>query len=570
MTSMRSIPFSLLCALLAALLSGMTPRSARAAHDPARTATIYVHGFDLSGADRSGTYGDTYHEAVADSIASLAGLPVAGTGEGPLPPNVVIGVGYYGDTLPAWYTTADRAAVDSATALWGGGVPRYAAIVANFARHVLARSGARQVNFVSASFGSLVVRWLIENDVAGLADDGRIARWLSVEGLVGGNWAASHGANLLDGLSLQQIDLEHMTHDWIDAHLHLPHTEADNARYAGILIGEVASTDDGYNDAALSALMLANRTWQPNDGVQALPDAVFGTVTARSRLQGLPPTTALFHATHFGLEQVRGAWAEAATFLTQRRRVTVTMTSATVTNLHEPELPYWDWRPGEIVFDSRVFSPAVAKRWGITDPVTAHRVAGGAAPLRRFSRDGDTQTFEQVVFDDFVLPEETSLTLDLGAYDVDNDPHYGVFETTSTPSYDDLGHGTLSISTTTPGSYTFNARDWSCRLTVTVSEYPFDAALAVPPASPSAPLALSPNPSRGLQAIRIPDGARGTVALDVLDVRGRRLRHVAEVTERTYRWDGRDDRGRAVPAGVYLVRVTSAAGTWRARSLVIR
>src|SRR5262249_49724016 len=84
-------------ALLAAMAVAIVAPSAADDHDPARTATIYVPGFDLAGASRSGVYGDEMHEAVADSIAALAELPVSPGGEGPLPPNVVIGVGYYGD-----------------------------------------------------------------------------------------------------------------------------------------------------------------------------------------------------------------------------------------------------------------------------------------------------------------------------------------------------------------------------------------------------------------------------------------------------------------------------------------
>jgi hypothetical protein len=56
------------------------------------------------------------------------------------------------------------------------------------------------VNIVSGSFGSLIVRWMIENDLAALASSGAIARWLSVEGLLAGNWAASRDrlADLVD------------------------------------------------------------------------------------------------------------------------------------------------------------------------------------------------------------------------------------------------------------------------------------------------------------------------------------------------------------------------------------
>src|SRR5437762_7606687 len=50
---------------------------AMATQDPNRTLTVYVHGFDGDGADRHGVYGADTHEALEDSIAAMAGLPVA-------------------------------------------------------------------------------------------------------------------------------------------------------------------------------------------------------------------------------------------------------------------------------------------------------------------------------------------------------------------------------------------------------------------------------------------------------------------------------------------------------------
>src|SRR6266545_3368233 len=383
--------------LLAAGLLAATPVAA-AANDPRQTVTIWVHGFDENGADRHGVYGDDHPlDSGADSLASLAGLPILVAGAGSPLPDVVAATDYYGDAPPAYYTPADIADVDRVTAQWGGGVPRYALIVAKYARHLLQRSGAQQVNFVSASFGSLIARWLIEKDVEGLAGKGKIARWLSAEGVLCGNWAASRGETiqLLQALGLSTIDLLHMSYGWIETHLHSPRTEADNPLYAGILIGDFGSTDDTDRDAALSQVMAFYGEFAPNDGIQALPDVYFHTVTESSRLLDLPPTLSLFHRGHFDLASDRGAWVQLASFLTQRRRVTVTLTSAQVFDLHEIALPYWDWRPAEIVFESRAYSPLVEARWGISEPLSTVEKEGAAAPLRRYWQNGETQSFHQ-------------------------------------------------------------------------------------------------------------------------------------------------------------------------------
>jgi len=568
------LPLVLVAAATALLVTGAT-----AAHDPNRTATVYVLGYDPAGAGRQGVYGDDYHEPLADSIAALAGLPTSEGQPGPLPPNVVAGTSYYGDTAPSYYSAADVAEVAAVTSVWGGGVPRYALIVAKHARWILERSGAQQVNFMSASFGSLIVRWLIEQDVEGLASEGRIARWLTVEGLVAGNWAASHDelVDLLDLLGPAPIDLDHMRYDWIEAHLHAPRIEAAHAAYAGILIGQVVSTDDRYNSAALRAAMLAYNEYQPNDGVQGMHDARFHTVTAAARFAGLPPTVAVFHATHTGLRDWRGAWAEAATFLTARRRVTVRVTSAQVTNLREPQQPYWDWRPAEVVFESRVASPAAEARWAITQPLSAYVKEGTAAPLRRYRNQGETQALDHVVFDDLVDPTETELWVDLHAWEVDYDLRYGVVETLQTPYFDDLGGGTLVVSTLAPGTYALAASDWNCQVSVSVFDYPFETLVGVgdpsPPSSRHA-LAISPNPFRSLVRIAAPvsrsaaPGERAT--LEIADITGRIVRTIDSPLTGGFVWDGRGADGRALPTGLYLHRVITREGVWRGRSCLVR
>src|SRR5262245_32948398 len=354
------------------------------AQDPARTATVYVDGFDPGGASRHGAFGIDRRTPPMDSVAAMVRCPVA-DGSATLSPNVVATTWYYGDATPPYYSSGDVAALQQITSQWGGGVPRYALIVAKYARNVLQRSGARQINLVSGSFGSLIVRWIIEKDVEGLASEGRIARWLSIEGVLAGNWAASRDdlVHYLDFLGPLPIDLAHMNYAWVGAQLHAPRTEADSPYYAGILLGQIVSTDDGYNDGALSTLMSSSGAWQPNDGVQAVSDARFQSVTAASRLAGLPPTLSCFHDDHLSLKHDRTAWAQAAAFITQRRRVTVTMTSARVADLHEVHTLLWDWRPAEVVLESRVYSPAIFARWGVGGPTSTLEKEGGVRSEER-------------------------------------------------------------------------------------------------------------------------------------------------------------------------------------------
>ncbi|HKQ58504.1 MAG TPA: S8 family serine peptidase, partial [Candidatus Eisenbacteria bacterium] len=86
-----------------------------------------------------------------------------------------------------------------------------------------------------------------------------------------------------------------------------------------------------------------------------------------------------------------------------------------------------------------------------------------------------------------------------------------------------------------------------------------------PPAGVWPALALSdisPNPAGGAATLAFTIGSPGHVRLTLYDVRGRRVRTLVdgarEAGVHRETWNGRDDRGAALGAGVYLARVESA------------
>ncbi len=70
------------------------------------------------------------------------------------------------------------------------------------------------------------------------------------------------------------------------------------------------------------------------------------------------------------------------------------------------------------------------------------------------------------------------------------------------------------------------------------------------------PFTVTPNPSRGPALIAGPPRARVTI----FDLAGRRLRESVLDDRGGYLWDGRDDAGRPVAPGIYLVRGAGLAG----------
>ena len=93
-----------------------------------------------------------------------------------------------------------------------------------------------------------------------------------------------------------------------------------------------------------------------------------------------------------------------------------------------------------------------------------------------------------------------------------------------------------------------------------------DPNLGVPEHGPSV-LALArptPNPSHGAARLRFSLPAAGDARLEVLDVGGRRVwaqSHAFAAGLHELRWDGRDDAGHALGAGLYLVRLVTPWGT---------
>jgi hypothetical protein len=78
-----------------------------------------------------------------------------------------------------------------------------------------------------------------------------------------------------------------------------------------------------------------------------------------------------------------------------------------------------------------------------------------------------------------------------------------------------------------------------------------------------------PNPFRDVVTIPFSLSARGPVALELFSVDGRRVRTLVNETrdagEYDVTWDGRDDRGQDVMAGVYYLRMVTAQGRFTRR-----
>ena len=93
-----------------------------------------------------------------------------------------------------------------------------------------------------------------------------------------------------------------------------------------------------------------------------------------------------------------------------------------------------------------------------------------------------------------------------------------------------------------------------------------DVTSAAPPADPVAALMLRAlgNPIDGPTDIRFALPQAGSYTLSVLDLRGREVRRIrqgsADAGEHLAVWNGRDDAGRPLPSGSYLLRLRTPRG----------
>jgi len=81
-----------------------------------------------------------------------------------------------------------------------------------------------------------------------------------------------------------------------------------------------------------------------------------------------------------------------------------------------------------------------------------------------------------------------------------------------------------------------------------------------------------PNPFNPRTSVRFALESAGHAELAVYDAAGRRLRRLfsnrLEAGEHQMEWDGRDDSGRSLPSGLYILRL-EAAGERRAQKLLL-
>ena len=433
-----------------------------------KNLTLFVHGFDKEGYQAEGVFGDEHPDDALEKFQELGDYPVANNTK---IINLIKATTYYGDESPKYYTAQDMQDLKRVTEQWGGGIPRYALIVAKYAKYLMKQEKVDRINIVSGSMGSLVTRWMIEKDVEGLASQQQIAKWYSLEGVIIGNYAADrieyieqfYGSNALDS-----IDIEHMSSDWISDNLSNSTGEASSPFYKHILLGQQASTDDDLNSGLLTKLLFLNGQFSANDGTQRVKDCRFDSITDNVRYNNLPPTFTLIHKNHLSIKDHMGAWANVMTFLNTNKRVTLTLVDAKVEDIQESIA--WHNKKAEIIFASNVYSPKIEEDWGITEAITENTREGATLAVHSYIEEGEEKVLNQFVLDQLVAANETHLNIQFQVEEIDNDAKYGVYETYQ-KDYDLIDMTEVKVPLK-DGVYGYSGEHWSFHVKVKINTYP--------------------------------------------------------------------------------------------------
>jgi len=445
-----------------------------------RTVTVYVHGFKSDGHERNTVYGNEYSDEFSSKLRAFTGFPSIFTYNKNNFSNLLIGVEFYGSKAPSYYIKSDKNDIEATS----DGIPKYSLIVAKFIKHIMKETKANKVNIVSVSMGSLITRYMIEKNLENLASDRKIEKWITVEGVLRGNYALTKLDDIDSRLVQNIIDFfnnapetEQMKYQWIEKNLTRNRAVMDSIYYKNILLGQISLTDsekDGGvglkyifpTDKGINLKhMIANHGgFQPNDGYQLVQDTYCSTVNTNMQV----PSHTLIHTDHVGVNTNDGVFASLTAFLEARKRVRITLIDVTVNNLHEKIIPRLN-EDAEIVFENKIFSKQVKDKFFTMSPISERNYDSGLLPIHYFQEEREPKRIQQVLFDDFVLNNENKVQIKVEAYELDRSFKYKIEEFITIEPKESLGSTIVSVDLVN-GVYKIVSRDWSGYIKVEVVE----------------------------------------------------------------------------------------------------
>lgn len=408
--------------------------------DPSRTLFVEVRGFSFR------SYEDFPHLAygsvtsgsrLSETVRELTGRP-----DGrifPFEPTQVVEVDYYGGVPADWLSPEDAAEIERYPYDSPFALQRYALVVAKFIRHRLESTGAEHAAVFCHSMGCHLTRYLLENDLEGVASDELVSRWVTNAGVVAG----ARLAQLYDHPTVREVgnDIGLNTFDFI--HMHPDYVRevsavwdhelyaADNPLFKGLYIHHLAAAKELLTESIglpLSLLAIDNPEREPNDGIVYVADMQFARQDRANQVVAadgvrLAPATSYLFIDHLAVGRAREAGVVMAAGLIGDRQVTVRLQQFRLLDDLEGD-GAWDLDdlgspPAEVVIESRIdYEDVVFHETRLADRTRAmHDV-----------NEGELYVANEVLFSGPVLPQQSSLTLTVRLLEVDLYRRFGLVE----------------------------------------------------------------------------------------------------------------------------------------------
>ncbi len=419
------------------------------AFDNDTTITVEVHGFNpVDGGEWEETvYGEVDDAGGMGRSIRLFAPAVPDWEDEPTATNQMVGVEYYGAIPAEWLSVEDIEEIEANDWRTDRVLHRYALIVAKFINRHMADVGATDVNIFCHSMGCHVTRYMIENDIEGVASSGVIARWSTATGVLAG----ARLARLFDNpfvrdaaelLWMNTADFVHMNPDYVTDHSavwdHQLHA-ANNPLFEDMLIHHLVATDPTLQETfdILPLLDLSNPDDEPNDGLVYTWDELFWEQDESVRHvtptgERVLPTASYQTVDHFEIKDTLPTGILHAAGLYHRRKVWIIARTLTLRDDLEQDsivdVLNQGSAPADISFRARVsYDPYVTEVFGQPGFVHEQAPEDRSTPLTTLF-EGQSIRLDWTVYEGPVFDAMTTVSLDFELLEMDWYPRFGVSE----------------------------------------------------------------------------------------------------------------------------------------------
>ena len=411
-------------------------------YDNATTISIWVHGWSNTNPDEEQYGRERGCGGILQDAANFGVVRPCSKEDGTeLAPNQIAKFEYFGNTPASWLTPEQIAEIEQYPLGGPKTLHRYALITAMYIRHKLDQTGATHVNLACHSYGCLISRYMMENNLLGLAAENRFVRWFTSAGVLAG----ARLARLYDNTSVREVadlfgisqgDFIVMNPDFVmDNAAAWNHRlyRADSPYLGDMIIHHTCGDDPRIKQALNIALLdLNNPGDEPNDGIMYTLDTFFHDQDEPNRFHsvdgtGLLPSHSYVYVDHMAVPEAEGSVALCAAALFHGRKVEIVLKDILLKDDLESD---WglDKAPAEIVVEHQVrYSPYLPDTFG-RNPLISENLIDYRTPEMFQATQGQSVAANQVIFAGPVFDDQQDLWLKAEILEADWYPRFDVRE----------------------------------------------------------------------------------------------------------------------------------------------